>query len=202
MRNSFLALMALLSITSVVLTACTGTSGSPKEAVKNIALPAKLDSTALVQRGTYLVEVIGCADCHSPKRMGPQGPEIITELHLSGFPQEGKLPPIDAATVQNGWMMFSPDLTSAVGPWGQSFASNITSDATGIGNWPEENFVRALRKGKYKGLENSRNLLPPMPWASFKNLTDEDIKAIYYFLKTTKPVANIVPEPRQLAEVQ
>lgn len=52
-----------------------------------------------------------------------------------------------------------------------------------------------MRKGKYKGLENSRNLLPPMPWINYAHFSDEDLKAIFYFLKATSPVKNIVPEP-------
>lgn len=158
-----------------------------------------LDSAALVKRGEYLVNAIGCDDCHSPKRMGEHGPEIIPELRLSGFPANGTVPPIDTNVVKNGWALFAPDLTSAVGQWGQSFAANITSDATGIGNWPEENFIRAIRKGKFKGLEGSRDLLPPMPWFVYKNMNDEDLRSIYYYLKTTKPVENVVPAPKALA---
>ena len=87
------------------------------------------------------------------------------------------------------------DLTSAAGPWGVSFAANITSDETGIGYWTEEQFFTAIRKGKYKGLEGSRNLLPPMPWQVYSGMTDTDLKAIYEYLQTTKPVSNIVPAP-------
>lgn len=163
---------------------------------------SKMDSTALVKRGEYLVNSIGCDDCHSPKKMGAHGPEIIPELRFSGFPANGKVPPIDTNVVKNGWALFAPDLTSAVGQWGQSYAANITSDATGIGTWPEENFIRAIRKGKFKGLEGSRDLLPPMPWFVYKNLNDEDLKSIYYYLKTTKPVENVVPAPKQLAELK
>lgn len=53
----------------------------------------------------------------------------------------------------------------------------------------------ALRKGKYKGLENARDLLPPMPWFNFSHLTDEDLKAMFAYLKSTKPVNNVVPPP-------
>jgi len=89
--------------------------------------------------------------------------------------------------------LFEPDLTAAAGPWGVSFAANITSDQSGIGNWTEEGFIRAMREGKFKGIEGSRMLLPPMPWENFAKLTDEDIRAIYAYLKTTKPVYNVVP---------
>ena len=98
--------------------------------------------------------------------------------------------------------MLGGDLTSAVGPWGMSFAANITSSETGIGNWTEENFIRAIRKGKFKGLEGSRDLLPPMPWFAYKNMTDEDIKSVFAFLQSTKPVENIVPAARSWGDMR
>jgi hypothetical protein len=152
-------------------------------------------SHASVERGKYLVNAIGCDDCHSPKRMGAKGPEIIEELRFSGYPADSKLPEIDQTNLKNGWVLFSGDLTSAVGPWGVSYAANISSDATGIGNWTEENFMIAIRKGKYKGLEGGRNLLPPMPWNVYRNLSDDDLKSIFAYLKTTAPVKNVVPAP-------
>lgn len=92
--------------------------------------------------------------------------------------------------------MFGPDLTNGAGPWGMSFAANLTSDETGIGNWSQAQFINSIRKGKFKGMDNGRDLLPPMPWYIYKNMTDEDLKSIYYFLKTTKPVENVVPAPK------
>lgn len=160
------------------------------------------DQAALIERGRYLVNAIGCDDCHSPKRMGPNGPEIIAELRFSGYPANEIAPAIDHQNLANGWILFKGDLTSSVGPWGQSFAANITSDATGIGNWSQENFITALRKGKYKGMENGRDLLPPMPWFSYKNLTDEDLKSIFAFLKSTNPVNNVVPAPVAPSDLQ
>lgn len=91
--------------------------------------------------------------------------------------------------------MLGTDLTSAVGPWGMSFTANISSDETGIGNWKEEQFIKALREGKYKGLDQSRPLLPPMPWFVYKNMTDDDLRSIFAFLKSSKPVKNVVPAP-------
>ena len=46
-----------------------------------------------------------------------------------------------------------------------------------------------------KGLENGRQMLPPMPWFNFRNLTDDDLKAMFAYLKSTAPVRNIVPAP-------
>lgn len=160
------------------------------------------DAPSRVRRGEYLVNVIGCDDCHSPKRMGAHGPEIIPELRFSGFQQKAQLPPVDKKSVQNAWILFAPDLTAAVGPWGISYAANITSDMTGIGNWKEENFIRAIRKGLTKGLEGSRPILPPMPVATLKNMSDEDLKSIFAYLKTTRPVNNAVPNPKSLAEIK
>jgi hypothetical protein len=154
-------------------------------------MATKSDSIA---RGKYLVIALGCNDCHSAKSFGPHGPELDTATLLAGYPSSrpiAKAPKITGAP----WVLFAPDLTAAVGPWGMSFAANITSDETGIGTWSEGQFITALRKGKYMGLEGSRQLLPPMPWQGYSNLTDDDIKAIFQFLKSTKPVHNIVPAP-------
>lgn len=148
-----------------------------------------------IKRGEYLVNSIGCADCHSPKKMGERGPEIIMERHFSGYPQGQELPPISKDALEKGWMLMNGDLTASVGPWGVSFAANITSDETGIGNWSVEQFKTSIRKGKFKGLENGRDLLPPMPWFNFANLTDDDLEAMYAYLQSTAPVENVVPAP-------
>jgi mono/diheme cytochrome c family protein len=190
MKKKFILLASLAVALIVAVVACNGitvTEGKTAVAAK--------DTAGRVTRGEYLVTTTGCDDCHSPKRMGAHGPELIPELRLSGFQKEGKLPPVDTKSVQNGWMLFAPDLTAAVGPWGISYAANLTSDQTGIGNWKEENFIRAMREGKAKGIEGNRDLLPPMPWVNFRHMTDEDLKSIYAYLKTTKPVNNAVPQP-------
>ncbi len=195
MRKTIFILIAIASFIVMAIVACTNISS-------NVAEIPKLDSAALVKRGEYLVRIVGCDDCHSPKRMGPHGPEVIPELRLSGFPHNGQWPPVDTTLAKQGFSFFMPDLTATIGPWGKSFAANITSDASGIGNWPMKNFVRAMREGKYKGLETGRSLLPPMPWNDYKNMTDEDIHALFYYLKTTKPVKNVAPGPMLLSEIK
>lgn len=156
---------------------------------------SELSAAQLVQKGEYLVTIMGCNDCHSPKEMGPQGPAVIADLMLSGYPAIRPFQKVEPALIREGWILFNADLTAAAGPWGVSFAANLTSDQTGIGNWTEENFRRALKEGKYKGLEVSRMLLPPMPWANFAGISNEDIKAIFQYLKSTKPVNNVAPLP-------
>jgi mono/diheme cytochrome c family protein len=192
MRKVNLLTVAAIVIAST-LYACSNAKSSNEE--KKDPAPSQAE---MIKRGEYLVAAIGCDDCHSPKKMGPQGPEVIPELRLSGYPANRPIQNPDTKALTQGFMLFGGDLTSAVGPWGMSFAANITSDATGIGNWTEHNFITALRTGKMKGLENGRPMLPPMPWFNFKNMTDEDLKAIFAYLKTTNPVANVVPGPKAL----
>lgn len=194
--------MFLLISSSLVLLMSFFSCGDGPAAPEPVGVYAPLDSAEMVSRGEYLVSSIGCDDCHSPKRMGPAGPEIIPELRLSGFREGGQLPPVDVTEVEKGWVLFAPDLTGTVGPWGSSHAANLTSDATGIGLWKEENFIKAIREGKFKGMDGSRPLLPPMPWPVYRNLNDEDLKAIFAYLKTVPPVHNIVPGPKSLSELK
>jgi mono/diheme cytochrome c family protein len=156
--------------------------------------PAAPTHEQIVQRGQYLVTTMGCNDCHSPKRMGQKGPEIIPELLLSGYPGDRPLMKVSKEALKNGWVLMTGDLTEAVGPWGASFAANLTPDQTGILNWTEEAFVVALKQGWFKGMEGTRMLLPPMPWENFATMKDEDIKAIYTYLLSIKPVSNSVPD--------
>lgn len=148
-----------------------------------------------VKRGEYLVTSIGCGDCHSPKQMSNRGPMVIDSLKLSGYRQDSKLPPLDQTNINNGWMLMNTDFTAAAGSWGVSFAANLTSDDTGIGNWSLDQFKTAMKMGKFKGMKDGRELLPPMPWPNFAHLTDEDLEAIYSYLQSTKPVSNAVPAP-------
>jgi len=186
----------LLTTFVLLLTGCRNNS---KTAIPD---SAELSVTQLVQRGEYLVTIMGCNDCHSPKEMGPKGPEIIANLILSGYPATRPFQKVEPELIKKGWILFNADLTAAAGPWGVSFAANLTSDQTGIGNWTEENFRRALKEGKYKGLESFRMLLPPMTWSNFIVISDEDIKAIFQYLKSTVPVNNIVPIPLSPEQIQ
>ena len=155
----------------------------------------------LIARGKYLVNAVGCDDCHSPKVMTEHGPEPDPARRLSGHNQNEPLPPLDKGAGTKGWVLFNMNLTAFVGPWGISYAANLTPDDTGIGAWTFDNFLTAIRKGKYKGLEGSRDLLPPMPWQMYRNLTDEDLKAIFTYLKSLPPVNNLVPAPKPPTEI-
>ena len=148
----------------------------------------------MVDRGEYLVTLMGCTDCHTPKKMTPNGPEPDPDRWLMGYPGNDPLPEIDKSETAPGkWVLFNGDQTATVGPWGVSFAGNLTPDETGLGNWTYENFKRAMTEGKFKGLENSRPLLPPMPWPNYRNIEDQDLKAIFTYLQSIKPIKNVVP---------
>lgn len=143
-----------------------------------------------IARGKYLVMSIGCSDCHAPKVPGGMVPD--SSRGLSGHPSDQPLPQIDKTQLKS-WLLFNQGLTAFVGPWGVSYAANLTPDPSGIGSWTEQQFFTAIRKGKFKGMENNRDLLPPMPWPNYSNLSDDDLKSIFAYLKSQKPVKNVVP---------
>lgn len=156
-------------------------------AVMVMVIPARIDSqtpdTAMVERGMYLVRITGCHDCHSPKI---EGMEPDLSRALSGRPQTTSLPTPTTTEVHA-----SPDLTAWQGPWGFSVASNLTPDpATGLGNrYNEASFIATMRTGKKP---NGTAIQPPMPSAVYQNMTDDDLKAIFAYLRSLKPIRNAV----------
>lgn len=190
MQKTKLPILVTLAITFVYLSASCSTKQENKEV--SYVTESKED---IVQKGQHLIAIMGCNDCHSPKKMGANGPEIIPELMLSGYPADRPIIKFNDPLIKEGFAMFYPDLTAGAGPWGVSFAGNLTPDETGIKNWTEAQFKKAITAGKYKGLENERMLLPPMPWFNYVSLTDEDVHAMFMYLKSIKPVNNVVPAP-------
>lgn len=59
----------------------------------------------------------------------------------------------------------------------------------------EEQFIIAMTEGKSKGIRMARPLLPPMPWPNYVHVKKEDLVAAFAYLKSSKPIANIVPQP-------
>jgi len=177
----------------ITLIACD----SQKENKLTGATQPELSQQELIKRGKYLVTIGACHDCHSPKTA--DGLELDTTRLLSGHPKNEKLPPIVSS---KDWVMFGMGLTSFVGPWGVSFSANLTPHETGTGNWTFEQFKTAIRKGKYKGLEGTRDLLPPMPWQMYKSMTDDDLKAVFSYLQSLPPIDNLVPTPISPNELQ
>jgi hypothetical protein len=151
---------------------------------------------ARIERGKYLVNGIGCNDCHTPLKLGANGPEPDMTRMLSGHPEQYRI--ADAAPAPGGeWQhgfVGARTSTAFSGPWGVSFAANLTPDEnTGLGIWTEDMFIKALRTGKHFGV--SRPILPPMPWQHFAKLTDDDLKAIWAYLRSVPAITNHVPDP-------
>lgn len=184
-------LIGLMLLTS--LTACNDVKKT--EPVNKPQTILEEPAESMAERGEYLVKIIGCDHCHTPKKMTENGPVPDMDKWLMGYPAESQLAKINKAEIEPGkWLLFNGDLTAAVGPWGVSFSANLTPDETGIGNWTYENFKKAMTEGKYKGLDDNRMLLPPMPWQSYTEMKEDDLKAIFEYLKTIKPISNLVPQ--------
>jgi mono/diheme cytochrome c family protein len=149
---------------------------------------------ARAERGRYLVTIGGCNDCHTPLKMGPKGPEPDMTRMLSGHPESFPITGGTAAPSRRWLMTMAASGTAFSGPWGVSFAANLTpDDNTGLGIWTEEMFVKAVRTGRHMGV--SRPILPPMPWPNVGAMNDEDLKAVYAYLRSIQPIHNRVPEP-------
>lgn len=156
--------------------------------------PMMKNPQEMIEYGHYLVVTNGCGDCHTPKKMTDKGPMEDPDRLLSGHPADAKLPPVPKDLNPAGWSVATTDLTAWTGPWGISFTRNLTPDMeTGIGSWNEETFIKALRTGKDMGV--GRDILPPMPWPAIGQLKDDDLKAIFAYLKSIKPIHNPVPDP-------
>jgi len=155
--------------------------------------PAEAGSSTLVDRGKYLVSIMGCHDCHTPFKMGAQGPEPDMSRALSGHPESVTLAP--APVLSGGWAWAGAGTNTAfAGPWGVSFTANLTPDSeTGLGKWTPETFIQALRTGRHEGV--GRPILPPMPYPVYRQATDEDLQAVFAYLHSLPPIHNRVPQP-------
>jgi cytochrome c553 len=136
----------------------------PRPVLEHVPEPDRTDRVAY---GRYLVNAGHCAACHSTS-------------DKQGMP----IPGMDFA---GGNLM--------IGPWGPNpkqvitvATLNLTPDNSGISYFNEMMFVNAIRKGQVQ----ARPLANIMPWAFFRNLNDDDLKAIFAYLQTLKPVKHRV----------
>lgn len=202
LRNRLFA-FAMAAAIVAVLAACrqqeapaaSGTEAPPSgsAAVEPASAPPAAPSSDLVGGGRYLVTIMGCNDCHTPYKMGKNGPEPDMTRMLSGHPEGLKMPPPPKLEMPWG-MVGSATNTAWAGPWGISYTANLTPDQnTGIGIWTEDMFIRAMRTGKHMG--TSRTVLPPMPWPWYAKMRDDELKAMFAYLKSIPPIQNRVPDP-------
>jgi hypothetical protein len=171
-------LAASLSFCAVVLCGCKPTA------------PPQVDPAV---RGAYLATIGGCGDCHTPLKNSPQGPVPDESLLLSGHPATLVMPAVPAMA-PSAWGWYGAITSTAfAGPWGVSYAINLTPDPeTGLGKWTEAQFIQALRTGRHLG--TGRPILPPMPWPNLARATDEDLHALFSYLQSIKPIVNRVPD--------
>ena len=180
-------------LTAIAVGACSQQSSTPATAEAPAAPAAPAMSQ--VERGRLLIYGGGCHDCHSPKKFETGAPEPDMDRPLSGHPESAGVHQPFKPQPGSPWTTHAYDhLTAWSGAWGVSFAANLTPDNnTGIGIWTEQMFVDAIKQGKHMG--TSRPILPPMPWTQYRELPDEDLKAMFAYLKSLKPIANRVPTP-------
>jgi mono/diheme cytochrome c family protein len=162
------------------------------------AAGAAAQSKTRIDRGAYLVGMMGCNDCHTPWKMGPQGPEPDMSRALTGHPEGLVMPPAPAAAGPWIWHGAATN-TAFAGPWGVSFTANLTPDPeTGLGKWTEEMFIATMRTARHQG--KGRPILPPMPAKMIGKANDEDLKSIFAYLQSLAPVKNKVPAPVEPAD--
>ena len=135
-----------------------------------------------VKRGKHLVDTLDCNGCHTPFKMGPNGPEPDMTIMLSGHPEKLAMPP--PPKLEGPWVWVGAGTNTAFG--------GPSDTETGIGKWREADFVQAIKTGKHLGV--GRPILPPMPWPAYRNLSDADLKAMFAFLKSVPPIKNRVPD--------
>lgn len=185
----FMATLLFLSLTA-------GSCYKPEKTAQ------KKYSREMINLGGQLVNEGKCNFCHSPTIDTEEGSIYDPERILSGHPEESQIPNIPNVPVgSQQWLEFLSNLESTVwaGPWGLSFAANITPDVdTGIGSWSEKNFVNMMKTGKHAGI--GRTIMQPMPWDDYRELSDRDLLSIYAYLRTIEPVHNEVPEPIHLED--
>jgi len=176
-----ITILALVAVSAVLVTMSV--------TAKSTNVPTRQEQIA---RGAYLVTVGGCNDCHTPLKMGPKGPEPDMSRMLSGHPAQLVMP--RAPQSKMPWMWTGAVTNTAfAGPWGISYARNLTPDqVSGLGIWNEEMFIKMARTGRHMGV--SRPILPPMPWQNLNAMTDDDLKAVFAYLRTVKPIHNEVPD--------
>lgn len=128
-------------------------------------IPAENDQIAY---GKYLVNAASCSECHTPKEKG----EPLPGMNFAGGSQF-KFPDATITTAN-----ITPDMETGIGKWSQEQFLNRFAVYRGIAVQPKTRL-----KGEFQTV---------MPWTMFSGMKDSDLKAIYAYLKTVKPVKNKV----------
>ena len=170
-----------LSIGAALLGLAGTASAGPKdplkgmtavEASKDLELPSKEDDDATVQRGRYLVQLLGCASCH-------------TDGALIGQPDAQKT----LAGSSIGIAYTNPMVNEFPGA---VYPPNLTPDPeTGLGRWSVAEITTMIRTGRNR---HGSQTMTIMPWMSYARLSDADATAIASYLNSLTPVRHLVPK--------
>lgn len=120
---------------------------------------------SLLERGDYLINtIVACGNCHTPKTADAA--------------------PIQAMEMAGAFVIKEEAFTA--------YAPNITMDLeTGIGSWTNEEIIRSIRDG----IRPDGSVIgPPMPSPFYRNMSDRDVRAVVAYLRSIKPVKNVVPK--------
>lgn len=183
-RNAFV--VGLLSLAAI---ACNSSQAKTETTSAAVSDPVK--------RGEQLVTIGGCNDCHTPMKFDANigMPVPDRSRMLSGHPAGAPDP--TASPGQGDQAVIGPTFTSFKAPFGIVYAANLTPDnETGLGSWSADDFIRAVRTGKHHGVPTARPILPPMPWMNLAAQSDEDLRAVFAYLKSVPAVKNEVPAPK------
>ena len=161
---------------------CGQPASAPPAAAPAPAAAPVASAESQIERGRLLILGGACHDCHTPKKIGPNGPEADMSLTLSGHPQSDVITAPYKQKPGEKWTTHVNDhLTAWSGAWGVSFAANLTPDQnTGLGIWTEDMFLEAIKGGKHMG--KGRQILPPMPWMYYGQLqrrrSESDVRVL------------------------
>jgi len=153
-----------LMIVAIVAVSCTSKKAEAPSGDAGTGAGSTAAMTP-VQRGEVLAYTSGCHDCHTPGALygAPNFESLLSGSEL-------------------GWQ----------GPWGVTYARNLTPDAaTGLGTWTDDEIIRALRSGVRK---DGSPILPPMPWQNFARMSTEDMSALIAYMRSLPAVSHAAPE--------
>jgi len=176
--------LAVVLAASFLMFGCSGKTATAEKTEDPIA------------QGEYLVGLGGCNDCHSPKIFTAEGPIPDTTRLLAGHTPDDTVGAYPADIIgPNKWGgAMSNMMTAWAGPWGISYAANLTpAKIYGMWAYNDTLFIAAMRTGEHMG--SGRPILPPMPWQYIGQLTDDDLRAIFAYLQSLPPIDNMVPQP-------
>ena len=173
MQTPVAPVLALLLVAGCALDDTTPLDDfEPVEASRELAAPPAPAKTAAVEHGRYLVELLGCASCH-------------TDGALLGAPDRDR------------WLAGSQVGIAYTNPLdnrrpGIVYPKNLTPDPeTGLGGWSDVEIKAAIVHGTDR--EGFRTI-GVMPWRSYARLNASDLDDITQYLKSLQPVRHRVPD--------